>query len=817
MPLTVVGVGPGAPDLMTLRAVRAIEEADVVAYPETGRGSLAARIAASHTAGAKHVSFAIPMTGDGAAEAAYDAAAARLAPHLAAGRRVALLCEGDAMLYGSAASLVERLGPATVVPGVIAASAAAAAAGVSLVRGETAFTILPATAPAAALDAALARPDALALYKVGRHFDTVAARIRSFGRTGTLVVRASQEDETVTPLAEAPAGPKPYFSLILVPAGRPEQAPRTGDVALVVLGPAALPAAERARAALGGGATVHGLARRVPGADVLFVDTAHHLRGLFRAGTAIVAFASSGILVRALGPVVADKGVEPPVVAVAEDGSSVVPLLGAHAGGAAIAETLAAAFSIRAAHTTRSEAVHGIALDDPPEGWVVADPRPFKAVAAGDGASPDPALTFLPPLPDGPTPIRATHHRVADGAAVPTYIARRIALGMGAERGADPAAAVAFVSETLAAANLDPRAVAVVASLDAKADEPALHAVAASLGAPFRVFDAATLAREEPRLATPSEVVRSAVGVAGVAEAAALAAAGPEATLLVPKRVAGQLTAAIALAPAPIVSPPGRARGHLAIVGTGPGDPALRTAELRAALARADSLVGYSLYLDLVEDLRAPHQSRHDFPLGDETPRVRFALERAGEGREVALVSSGDPGIYAMASLAMELLDAGDLSDAARRVDVTVVPGLSAAQLAAARVGAPLGHDFAFVSLSDLLTPWAVIERRLQAVAEADFAVALYNPRSLRRTDQLTRALDILRAHRPPETPVVIAGSVGRPAERIVHTTLATVDPATVDMLATVLVGASTTRRFTRGDGRALVYTPRGYAAGRTG
>jgi len=245
-------------------------------------------------------------------------------------------------------------------------------------------------------------------------------------------------------------------------------------------------------------------------------------------------------------------------------------------------------------------------------------------------------------------------------------------------------------------------------------------------------------------------------------------------------------------------------------VGSGPGAAKWRTPEAVNLLSVADDFVGYSLYLDLVEDLRT-HQRRHDYALGDETERVRFALELAGEGRTVALISSGDPGIYAMATLAAELLETGEISDAARRVALTIAPGVSAAQAAAARVGAPLGHDFAFVSLSDLLTPWEAIETRLKAVADADFALALYNPRSRRRTAQLERAIAILSARRPLETPVVIAGSVGRPAETIVHTTLGDFDPEAVDMLATVLIGASTTRRFVRGDGKALVYTPRGY------
>ena len=817
---TIVGVGPGDAELMTLKAARILAEADVVAYPTTSRGSFAARTAEAHIAGATHHAFTVPMTGDGAAEAAYDEAARAIAVHLDEGRHVALLCEGDPMLYGSATSVMARLAPThtpEVVPGVTAASACAAATGLELARGTQPVTILPATSDEAALRRALAAPGALILYKVGRHFDAVAGLVRRAGRDGTLISRATLADQTITPLADAPAGDKPYFSAILLPARPPAERQPTGAVAIVALGPSALATARTARTALreaGHAVTIHALARRVAAedADTLFADTTTHLARLFEAGTAIVGLCAAGILIRAVAPLLRDKASEPAVVAMSEDGAAVVPLLGAHNGGAALATALAEAFATRAAFTTRSEATLGLALDDPPEGFVVADPLPFKALAAalpaaGAGRA-DPALTFLPQRPGWPADIRATTGAPEPGVA--TYITRTIALGMGAERGADPAAAIAFARAALAGAGIDPRAVAVVATLDKKADEPALHAVADALGAPLRVFDTATLAAEEDRLATPSEVVRAAVGVAGVSEAAALAAAGPGGDLRAAKTVQDRLTLAIAEAPQPIPPTVGRGRGHLAIVGIGPGRPLWRTGEAVALLAQADAFVGYSLYLDLVEDLRA-RQSRHDFPLGDETARTRFALELAGEGRTVALISSGDAGIYAMATLAAELLDTGDISDAARRVELTVAPGISAAQAAAARIGAPLGHDFAFISLSDLMTPWEAIRRRLHAAAEADFVVALYNPRSRRRTSQLVEAAEILRAARPGETPVVIAASLGRPAESITHTTLGAFRPEDVDMLATVIIGASTTRRFVRGDGRALVYTPRGY------
>ncbi|MEM8856386.1 MAG: precorrin-3B C(17)-methyltransferase, partial [Pseudomonadota bacterium] len=569
---------------------------------------------------------------------------------------------------------------------------------------------------------------------------------------------------------------------------------------IIVLSAAGVEVARALKAQLAP-AEIHGLAGRVSAeaVDETFSAAAKHIGGLFAAGRSIVGVCAAGILIRAVAPHLAEKATEPAVVAVAQDGSAVVPLLGAHRGGSDLARRAGIALDIAPADTAMSEVRLPVVVDDPPPGWTVADLRPFKSLAAhlgaGGGIDPDGDIPFLAPLPKGTTPVRATVAQRGDTGTIATYIAERLALGIGAERGADPAAAIALATKVLAEGGYDPRAVSVVVSLDVKADETAVHAVADHLGAPARFFDRAALAAEEARLANPSEIVRAAVGVAGVCEAAALAAAGPKARLVAPKTVAEGVTVALALAPDPVPRTVGRARGHLAIVGTGPGSAALRTKATVTALAEADVYVGYSLYLDLVEDVRG-HQPRHDFALGDEAARVRHALELAGEGKRVALISSGDPGIYAMASLAMELLDQGELSDAARRVAVTVVPGVSAAQAAAALSGAPLGHDFAFISLSDLLTPWAVIRQRLEAAAKGDFAVALYNPRSARRTTQLVEALDVFCAARAPDTPVIIASNVGREGERVRHETLKTFDPKEVDMLSTVIIGASTTRRF---------------------
>jgi cobalt-precorrin 5A hydrolase/precorrin-3B C17-methyltransferase len=387
-----------------------------------------------------------------------------------------------------------------------------------------------------------------------------------------------------------------------------------------------------------------------------------------------------------------------------------------------------------------------------------------------------------------------------------------LAVGVGCERGASGRKLLDLIRSTLAQAGLAEAAVAGLFSLDLKADEPAVHEAAAALGVPARFFDAETLEAQSDRLANPSAAVFREVGCHGVAEGAALAAAGADGALVVPKLKGRRTTCAVARATKVLQADTiGRGRGSLAVVGLGPGAADWRTPEADRALWRATDLVGYSLYLDLL-GARTAGRRRHDFQLGEEEARVRAALDLAAAGRDVALVSSGDPGIYAMAALVFELLEHKGRAGW-RRVEVSVVPGISALQAAAARAGAPLGHDFCAISLSDLLTPWPVIERRVRAAADGDFVIALYNPVSRRRVEPFRRALEILRAGRPPETPVVLARSLGRPAERVEVIALERLKPEHADMLTLVLIGSSATRTVARRDGLPWVYTPRGYAA----
>jgi len=327
---------------------------------------------------------------------------------------------------------------------------------------------------------------------------------------------------------------------------------------------------------------------------------------------------------------------------------------------------------------------------------------------------------------------------------------------------------------------------------------------------PARFFDAATLETETPRLQNPSDIVFAEVGCHGVAEGAALAAVGAAGDLMVPKQKSKRATCAIARTSTPIASENiGLARGRLSIVGIGPGQASWRTPEVTSWLTRATDVVGYGLYLDLLGPL-IDGKNRHMSELSEEEARVRRSIELASEGRDVALVSSGDAGIYAMAALAFEVLDR-DNNPAFNRVDVRVSPGISAVQAAAARAGAPLGHDFALISLSDLLTPWEVIEKRIKAVTVGDFTVAFYNPVSKRRRTQLAAAKDILMQHRPAETPVILARNLGRETESVEFITLAELEVDMVDMLTLVLVGSSTSKRFIAG-AREWAYTPRGYA-----
>jgi cobalt-precorrin 5A hydrolase/precorrin-3B C17-methyltransferase len=603
----------------------------------------------------------------------------------------------------------------------------------------------------------------------------------------------------------------------------------SGRPALVLLTPNARKAAQLLMAAFPAwevyapddAALVHALPIAPPGGKP--TDT---IAALFLAGRPVIGICAAGILIRAVAPHLADKHSEPPLIAVAADGSAVVPLLGGHHGGNLLARRIAAVLESTAAITTAGDLVFGLGLDEPPDGYTLANPEAAKGFMAAmlrggkirvEGNAPWLDGSNLPVDAEGALTIAVTPEEADE--TDPTrlvYHPRALAIGVGCERGCSPVELIRLVQTAMAERNLARDAVAGVYSIDLKADEPAVTELARWLGVPLRFFDAAALEAETPRLANPSAVVFAEVGAHGVSEAAALAAAGAEAALLVPKQKSQRATCAIAVSPAPFDGAArGIPRGELHVVGTGPGDAGWLTPEARIALAEATDWVGYGLYLDLYPDLAAG-KMLHRYDLGEEETRVRAALDLAAQGRRVALVCSGDPGIYAMATLVFELLAAEAQRKDWQRLAIAVCPGVSAMQAAAARAGAPLGHDFCTVSLSDLLTPLDVIVQRVKAAAQGDFVVAFYNPVSQRRRTQLAMARDILLQHRPAETPVILARNLGREGEKLTFTTLGALDVEAVDMLTVVLVGASASRSIELQNGRRFVYTPRGYEKKRT-
>lgn len=431
-------------------------------------------------------------------------------------------------------------------------------------------------------------------------------------------------------------------------------------------------------------ASILGLDRRVDGADETFGDFGETIRALYSGGRPIIALCAAGIVIRALSPLLQSKTAEPPVLAVAEDGSAVVPLLGGLHGVNDLARRIADHLGTAPAITTTGEVRFGTSLLNPPPGYTLRNPEAGKTfisnLLAGEkvrieGDAPWLANTRLPIDPAGTLRIRVTTQDAEPDAGELVYVKR--------------------------------------------------------------------------------------------------------------------------------------SRGKLVVVGLGPGDPVFMAPAVRMALSEAEDIVGYETYVRMAGPFRSD-QRLHVSDNREEMARARHAFTLAASGRSVAIVSSGDPGIFAMASAVLEALHGSD-DPAWHEVELSILPGISAALAAASRCGAPLGHDFCILSLSDNLKPWPVIENRIAHAAQADFAMAFYNPISRERPWQLGRALDIVKKHRAGETPVILARDVARPAESITVTTLVQVTADQVDMRTVVIIGSSTTRVFPRSAGGQWVYTPRWY------
>jgi len=553
--------------------------------------------------------------------------------------------------------------------------------------------------------------------------------------------------------------------------------------AIVILGNGSLATARRIQQCYPE-AVIHGLAGRVEGADRDYQEFGATLRELYQQDTPIIALCAAGIVIRTLAPLLLEKGAEPPVLAVAEDGSAVVPLLGGLGGVNVLAREIAAALDVAAAITTSGELRFGTCLLNPPSGYALGDlalgKRFVSDLLAGESVrieGPAPWLAEAQ-LPEDQQARLAIHvgHATRQPSANELLIYPRNVL----------VAVTAGTAETIRAAlreaNIALQSLACLLSDESEIANPALREAALELGVPLRFS------------ARPGTVLELARGIAP--------------SLLTAIDINDSMAIAIAAEP---LDPQliGRPRGRLAVIGLGPGAAELMVPAVKAELARANDVLGYETYVRMAGPFR-PDQVMHCTDNREEMQRARHAFELAAQGRSVVVVSSGDPGVFAMAAAVLEALH--ESSDANwHNVDLEILPGVSASLATAAQAGAPLGHDFCVMSLSDNLKPWAIIEKRLDLASQADLALAFYNPISRSRPWQLGRALDIVAQHRTAETPVVLGRDIGRPGQTLRVTTLGQLTPDQVDMRTMVLIGSSTTCVFPRAEGGAWVYTPRWY------
>ena len=554
--------------------------------------------------------------------------------------------------------------------------------------------------------------------------------------------------------------------------------------AIVILGQGALATARRIQQ-LYPTAQIHGLAGRVEGADCSYQEFGTTLRELYQQDTPIIALCAAGIVIRTLAPLLLEKGAEPAVLAVAEDGSAVVPLLGGLGGVNVMAREIAAALQVAAAITTSGELRFGTCLLNPPSGYALADlelgKRFVSDLLAGHSVRIEGAAPWLDQaqLPQDPQAQRSIHvgsaERVASANELLIY-PRSVAVAVSAQLEDLPNA----VRAALQQAGVAQQALACLLAADTEMASARLREAALELGVPLRFVAAQKDLGELARQALPQATISSANGLA------------------------------IARAEQPLdVAQIGRQRGRLAVIGLGPGAAELMVPAVKAELARATDVLGYETYVRMAGPFR-DDQVQHCTDNREEMQRARHAFRLAAEGRSVIVVSSGDPGVFAMAAAVLEALH--ESTDPAwHNVELEILPGVSASLATAAQAGAPLGHDFCVMSLSDNLKPWSIIEKRLDLAAEADLALAFYNPISRARPWQLGRALEIVALHRSAATPVVLGRDIGRPGQTLRVTTLGQLTPDQVDMRTMVLVGSSTTCTFPKAEGGEWVYTPRWY------
>ncbi len=537
-------------------------------------------------------------------------------------------------------------------------------------------------------------------------------------------------------------------------------------------------------------AVLYGAAKRTTDVDISFEHFKTTIQELFSQDIAIVGLCAAGILIRSISPLLHDKLHEPAVIAVASDGSAVVPLLGGLHGANDLARVIASALAVSPAITTTGDIRFQTTLLAPPDGYILANPQHGKQfisdLIAGEklcllGSAAWLESAQLPTSSWGKRSIQVTEKSVSLAADCLVYHPATIVIAICRVSDNTESLVTALV-EILTKQQLSTLSIAgIITNEDCVGDE-GIRSIAQTYQVPLRFITSQQSAAEISQIIAPPLIQENHQGY----------------------------EIAISIASQPInINTIGQGLGKLSIVGIGPGSAEWISPQVQAALQEATDWVGYSTYLNLAEPWRRG-QLRHDSDNRVELERARLALNLAAAGRSVAVLSSGDPGIYAMAAAVLETVDR-DQNPLWQRLEIQICPGISAMQAAASLVGAPLGHDFCAISLSDILKPWQAIEQRLAAAAQGDFVIAFYNPISSQRTWQLEQAKAILLQWRKPSTPVILARNVGRSGQSVVVKTLGELASADADMRTIILIGSSKTRVVQQPHQKPWVYTPRYY------
>lgn len=536
----------------------------------------------------------------------------------------------------------------------------------------------------------------------------------------------------------------------------------------------------------------------------------------FSSADALIFWCAAGIAVRCIAPCLTHKSQDPAVLVLDERGKHCISLLSGHMGGAnALAGTVSALCGAEPVITTGTDTEHRFSVDEFARcnGLVVTDWEKAKRISAkvlagetltiGSGMKKEQYCPvegleeqnwkegeFL-----SNADVWITPRRITAPDQVLQLIPRNLTVGIGCRKGTELSALHAALDRFMEQTGLDRRGICQITSIDRKKEEQGLVDLASDLGVPFVTYTSEELL-QAPGEYPSSEFVREITGVDNVCQRSAMLGAGDGAAVIAEKTVVDGITMAAA---AGVLKKSGNARGIVYAVGIGPGEPEQMTPQAEAALLRSDLIVGYKTYVDQIRPV-FPDKEYKVSGMRQELLRIREALEEARKGKTVAVISSGDASVYGMGGLLWELSEQYD------DVDVECVAGITAALSGGAVLGAPLGHDFTCVSLSDLLTPWDLIRKRLELAAEGDFVIALYNPSSRTRQHRYEEACRILLEQRPGNTVCGWCRNIGRQGEEWKVCTLKELQQQPVDMLTTVFIGNSRTRVI-----RGRMVTPRGY------